>query len=529
MSPAVDGSASPASVANTQGYWDNPLAPGNHDHGHDHGHVDGDHATVPTDELLGTGPEAGADEGAGQGPVLGATGIDGSEVNSSDRVTTRTPDGKPVYGDPLHQDGNVGVVRERTVSGNYVVNDQLVFTTDGSGNDRVSVTQRDDGTVDVAVNGEGYEVRLAEGQELTFRTGAGNDVIEVASNVSVNIVINGGSGDNQVTHAGSGNARIESGAGDDIVDLSQSSGRNDVFTAGGDDKIIGGSGVNVIYGGDGNDQIQAGTGTNFVEGGAGDDHITGAGVHDIISGGRGNDTIAVGDGKSTVYTGAGNDEVQGATGSTTVYAEAIDRISNATGANPTVVNVEIDASVGHTLRVEGSPAFVQRIQAELDFLRSSPNGQQMLAEFDAAADAKGNVVTIKELSNEENGYAQTFSNDADIVNGRAGAGGDVTISYNPSFHMDAFPAPVVVLYHEMSHAYNGVNGTFQRGTYVGEGPDSGRVPNAERQAVGLESSAPAYDFDNDPRTPPTTANPDHLTENGIREELGLPDRPSYAL
>ena len=93
----------------------------------------------------------------------------------------------------------------------------------------------------------------------------------------------------------------------------------------------------------------------------------------------------------------------------------------------------------------------------------------------------------------------------------------------------ASPAPVVVLYHEMSHAYNGVTGTFQPGTYRGTGPDNGEVPNAERQAVGLETSAPAYDFDGDPTTPKTTANPDHLTENGIRGELGLPDRPSYTL
>ncbi len=139
-------------------------------------------------------------------------------------------------------------------------------------------------------------------------------------------------------------------------------------------------------------------------------------------------------------------------------------------------------------------------------------------------------MTIKELANEHNGYAQTFSGDADIVNGRPGAGGDVDISYNPTFHMDAFPAPSVVLYHEMSHAYNGVNGTFLPGTYSGEGPDAqARVPNAERQAVGLETTAQPFDFDGDPSTPPTTHNPIHLTENGIRREMGLPDRPSYAL
>ena len=66
---------------------------------------------------------------------------------------------------------------------------------------------------------------------------------------------------------------------------------------------------------------------------------------------------------------------------------------------------------------------------------------------------------------------------------------------------------------------NGVNGSFQPGEYTGPGPDNGTA-NAERQAVGLETSAPAFDFDGDPATAPTTANPDHLTENGIREELG---------
>lgn len=530
MFSTIDGGVTQAVQPQTQGYWDNPLTgPHGHDHDHDHDHGPVGSDAGPVGDLLDSGSQVSADEHSQDGPGLQASGIDGNEVNSKDRVTSQTPDGKPVYGDPLHQDANVGVVRERTVSGQYVVNDQLVFTTAGTGDDKVGVTQRDDGTLDVKVNGESYEVRLAEGQELTLRTGEGNDVIEVAPNVRVNIVINGGDGDNRIALSGSGDSRIETGAGSDVIDLSASSGRNDVFAGAGDDKILGGSGVNVLYAGDGNDSISAGPGTNYVEGGAGNDEIFGGGKSDILSGGVGDDTIRVGEGKSTVYAGAGNDRVEGATADTTVYAEAIDQVSAASGARPTVVNVEIDADVGHTVKIEGSPAFVQRMQAEIDFLRSSPNGQQMLAEFDKAAEAKGNVVTIKELSNEQNGYAQTFSRDANIVNGKPGTGGDVTISYNPSFHMDAFPAPVVVLFHEMSHAYNGVNGTFLTGTYRGEGPDNGRVPNAERQAVGLESSAPAYDFDGDPSTPPTTHNPIHLTENGIRRELGLPDRPSYAL
>ena len=113
--------------------------------------------------------------------------------------------------------------------------------------------------------------------------------------------------------------------------------------------------------------------------------------------------------------------------------------------------------------------------------------------------------------------------------GRAGPGVDTDIRYNPSFHMDAFPAPVVVLYHEMSHAYNFVNGSLQPGNYSGPDAADRGISNSERQAVGLETTAPAFDFDGDPSTPSTTANPDHLTENGLRAELGLPDRPSYRL
>ncbi|ASR43419.1 hypothetical protein BEN78_08575 [Xanthomonas citri pv. mangiferaeindicae] len=515
-------SLSPTSVlpSSAQGYWDNPLAPT--PHRHDGPATEVGHGSV--DGLADGGPQVSTRDQP-QRAAGGAVEVDGTATNPGEQTTRSTPDGKPIQIDPLHKDGQVEIARERTVAQGYVSRDQVVFTT-GSGNDDVGVSQRDDGTLDVTVNGESYEVRLGEGQELTLRTGEGNDTIKVAPNVDVNIVVDAGQGDNEVLVEGNGDNRISSGNGDDLIRVT-GSGRNDIHTTGGNNEIHGGSGVNVIYGGDGNDTIHAGAGTNYIEGGRGDDVIHGGGEFDIISAGRGDDTVHVGEGRTTVYAGDGQDMIEGAHAQTTVYAEVSDLVNAATGAKPTVVNVEIDNSVGDRgIAVKGSDAFVQRMQSELDFLRASPNGQQMLAEFDKAAEAKGNTVTIQELSNEDNGYAQTFSNDADIVNGRPGAGGDVTISYNPSFHMDAFPAPSVVLYHEMSHAYNGVNGTFLPGTYRGEGPDSGQVPNAERQAVGLETSAQPYDFDG---TGAITHNPIHLTENGIRRELGLPDRPSYAL
>jgi Ca2+-binding RTX toxin-like protein len=503
--------ASPSS-SDIQGYWDNPAA----------------QASRGGNDAAGGAAAAGPVDDAPRAAIGDAVDIQGT-ASGTRLPAGQTPDGKPIQTSRLHQGEQATVTREQTLADagfgqRYVSSDQVVFSTTGQGNDDVQVSQRDDGTLDVSVNDETYSVRLGDTQELTIRSGAGNDVINVASNVRVNIVVDGGAGNDRIT-TGAGDDRVDGGSGDDVI--SGGAGRNDLFGNSGADTIHGGDDVNIIHGGDGDDILRAGAGTNFIEGGAGADAIHGGGRSDILSGGTGNDRISAVDGR--IYAGAGDDVIDGAGVGATVYAEVGDLINAASGARPTVVNVEIDSSVGSTITVEGSAAFRQRVQAEMDFLRSSPNGQQMLAEFDAAAAAKGNSLTIKELANEQNGYAQTFSRDADIVNGRAGAGGDVDISYNPSFHMDAFPAPVVVLYHEMSHAYNGVNGTFQPGTYRGTGPDSGSVPNAERQAVGLETSATPFDFDNNPATPPTTANPDHLTENGLREELGMPDRPSYTL
>lgn len=511
MSLNLDAAATHSlSQPDVQGYWDNPA--------------EADALQQRPPMIDGPAPVETSPAEPGN-----AVQIDGAARGTA-LESSSTPDGKEIKRAELHQGEQATVTREQTIAQagwmqTYVSSDQVVFTT-GEGDDNIQISQRDNGILDIEVNGESYEVQVAQGQELTLRTGGGNDVIEAAPNVTVNMVVDAGDGDDRIV-TGSGDDRVDGGAGDDYI--RSAGGRNDLFGNAGNDEIHGGDGVNIIHGGDGDDTLNAGAGVNFIEGGAGDDVITGAGGEDIISGGLGHDSITLAGGRSHVYTGQGNDTVDGAGAQDTVYAQASDLINAMGGARPTVINVEIDANAGHSVKVEGSDGFRQRVEAEVEFLKASPNGQQMLAEFDKAAEAKGNSVTIKELANEQNGYAQTFSNDADIVNGRAGAGGNVDISYNPSFHMDAFPAPVVVLYHEMSHAYNGVNGTFLPGTYRGEGPDSGQVPNAERQAVGLETSAEPFDFDGDPSTPATTHNPIHLTENGIRREMGLPDRPSYAL
>lgn len=511
LDPTVSSSQSPS-------YWDNPAAQDALNGG-----------TVPT--IAASDPVERAPEAA-EGDAIA---VDGSATGTR-LPSGQTPDGKTINIAQLPQGEQAGITREQTLADagfgqTYVSSDQLVVTTQGTGNDDVQVTQRDDGTLDVAVNGENYEVRLAENQELTIRSGAGNDTINVAPNVKVNIVVDGGAGDDNIT-TGAGDDRIDGGAGNDTI--STGDGRDDVFGNTGNDRIEAGAGDDVVYGGDGDDTLVGNDGVDFIEGGAGKDDLDGGAGKNMLSGGLGDDTIRSGTDGNRIYTGDGTDTVEGVTTQDKVYGQqGVDAINFAAGQRDNgqvVVNVELNSKLGtQGVKIEGSEAFRQRVGAEIEFLRSSPNGQQMLAEFDNAA-ANGNTVTIRELANEQNGYAQTLGRgNAEITNGKAGEGSDVIISYNPSFHMDAFPAPVAVLYHEMSHAYNGVNGTFQPGTYRGTGPDSGQVPNAERQAVGLETSAPGFDFDGDPSTAKTTHNPIELTENGLRRELGLPDRPNYSL
>jgi Ca2+-binding RTX toxin-like protein len=466
-----------------------------------------------------------------------STRIDGNATNTGGRTTAKTADGKDIAVDPLHQSPQVSIARERTLvddgSGQqYVSSDQLVLTT-GSGNDKISVKNNTDGSLAVQVNGESYQLEMAKGQALTLRTGAGNDVVDVASDVKVNLIVDGGDGDDTIT-TGAGDDSIDGGAGNDTI--KSGAGSDYVFGNTGDDVIDAGDGNDVVYGGDGKDTLAGGAGADYIEGGAGNDSIDGGAGQDMLSGGAGDDRIVSGAGDDRVYTGEGKDSVDNASGKDIVYAQqGTDTFSAAKGASNQVVNVDLTGSPGAKgLKIEGSPAFVQRVQADVDMLKSSPVGRQMLGEYDKAA-AKGNTVTIRELANEDNGYTMPDTNgtwaDTELVNGKAGKGDDAVIAYNPSFHMADFPAPVGVLYHEMSHAYDAVNGTFQQGTYRGTDAQdrNAGVPNSERQAVGLDNSGTPYDFDHNAATPKTTANPAALTENGLRAELGLPLRLHYAL
>ncbi len=470
----------------------------------------------------------------GGGRRSNATEIDGNATNTGTRVQTKSETGQPLFIDKLGNTAQVEITREFTTelnprSGDYsILADQLVFKT-GNGDDQVKVTQGQNGGLSFDVNGEQYDVQLAKGQQLTVRTGAGNDNIEIDPSVTVNFIIEAGAGDDTI-QGGGGNDRIDGGAGSDTINTG--AGFNYVFGGSGDDLITAGkTSSNTLYGGDGADTITGGNGNDYLEGGKGDDIIAAGGGKNVLSGGLGDDTITASGNGDRIYTGGGTNTVGNIGADGLVYAAGVaDKLTGNGTADPNVVNVVLNSDAGiKGVKVEGSEAFVQRVEADIEMLRNSPNGQQMLAEFDKSA-ANGNIVTIRELQNVDNGYAQSVGG-SDISNGRPGRSGPVDISYNPAFAIPELPVPSVTLFHEMSHAFNGVNGTFLPGTYTGPGPDSPtptmRIPNAERQAVGLDTTAAPYDFGDG--SGPITHNPTALSENGLRAEMGLELRPSYAI
>ena len=446
---------------------------------------------------------------------------------------SQTVDGKTIVSQELHRQGDVVISSERIPQGNQFA-DVVVIQT-GAGDDNVQVSQRRNGVLDVQINGQPYEITLGAGQQLAVRTGDGNDIIHAADNVRVNMDVRGGDGNDTIT-TGQGRDRVDGGLGDDTIRTR--GGRDDVFGGEGNDTIDAGDGNDVVYGGNGNDTIQGGRGKDYLEGGRGNDTIDGGRGNDVISGGQGDDTLRGARGRDTVYTGAGADTVDNQSGRDRVYGQTgEDTITAARGARNDVVDVGMTAQVGTSIVVQGSDEFRQRVEADLDMLRSSPAGRQMLAELDRIADptnGNGNRVTITELQNITNGTATPVTPnvfmqqqaDGTVV---AGAGENATVAYNPSFHSDSFSSPAVVLFHELSHAKDIVNGSIQNGFYSGPGPDNGNVPNAERQAVGRPNTGLPFDFDGNPATAPTRDNPAAFTENGLRAEMGLPSRQNYTV
>ncbi|GAA5143110.1 hypothetical protein GCM10023340_07810 [Nocardioides marinquilinus] len=396
--------------------------------------------------------------------------------------------------------------------------DQTIVNT-GPGDDEVIVFVNGKGEQIVIVNGVPY--RFPPGQHVTVRTGQGEDVVRVGKGGTVGFTITGsddedhitgGDGDDTILGLG-GDDQIDGGGGDD--QLSGNAGRDYLDGQDGDDVVTGGDGDDTVYGLGGDDVLSGGDGQDYLEGGTGDDVLDGGDDGDVLSGGDDDDTIIGGDGDDVSYAGRGDDTTYGGTGADTSNAESGDRDEGVENH----VQVEIEEPPEY-IKIEGSPEFVARVEADLQLLMSSPRGQEMLANLERAYDDSGTLgigkqgLTISEFDGNDNSSAHPGGP----------LGQDHEIKYSPYVDTIQGAPPSVVLYHELAHVYDYANDTYMDGQYNGDDPRDHGDNNSERQASGLP-----VDHDNDPSTP-EIIDPDHpveYTENGLRDEMGLPPRTHY--
>jgi hypothetical protein len=296
-----------------------------------------------------------------------------------------------------------------------------------------------------------------------------------------------------------------------------SGGDDNDYLDGGDgrDELAGGRSDDVLYGLDGDDRLYGGGGDDYLDGGAGADLVSGDGGDDALVGGRGDDTVLGGDGNDRLYGGEGTDRLAGGPGTDNrAYAQPDDQVTGVAQG----VDVKL-TSAGSFITVDGSPEFAARVQSDLDALRSSPTGQQMLIQLQDihdhgsaqfGGDDAGSTLNIVEYDG-QNGYDRWDDTTPTVNN---------TVQYNPDYRL--YGPPIATLYHELAHADDSFAHTAAQGVHAG--PDDVGVRNLEREAVGLP-----IDDDNRSSTP-DRLDPDHpyvLTENALRQELGVPLRTAY--
>lgn len=404
----------------------------------------------------------------------------------------------------------------------------ILYLETGEKSDQIHISQRPDGQLYAQVNGRDYTFNTGDGHSnvptfLHIKTGAGDDRITIDPTVTVPVEIEAEDGDD-VIQAGGGNTSIYGGRGNDHIRLGSGIG----YAEGneGDDTIIGGPGHAVMYGNNGNDRLYASHGPNskhsHLDGGTGDDKLYAGDGYSVLNGGQGDDTL-VGYTHTTFYTGEGRDTVVTNTTQARIYAQETDRLIGTQGSTVTYVKSSDAGRLAFV--IDGAPDFIQRVEDDLALLRASPQGQKMLEALDKAAVQNGAPVYIVPFA-ESNDYYDYWNTDLQtlkdahqltyepnapmygfIKDGVAGARANrATISYNPAHIYEGgdLLLPLLLLYHEMAHAWNGANGTFLPGLSdpTAAHPELPGPPNSEQQAVGLATNAPPFDFDNDPSTPP---------------------------
>ena len=418
--------------------------------------------------------------------------------------------------------------------------------TTGNGNNNIDVT----GDINTINTGRGRDTISVSGNSSKVNSGAGNDTIIANDGTST---IDGGKGNDTIL-AGKGNHTIDGGKGNDTIiagdgnntinggngkdTIVTGNGNNTIDGGKGNDTIVAGNGNNNIYGRDGNDIIVAGNGKNYIEGGKGNDNIVAGNGNNIIygldgrdninvgsgdnyiDGGKGNDRINAGDGKNIIFGGKGRDYINTSSQTSNIWDDNRGFVNAGAGSQVNRYAYNENSNLGSSISVNGDDDFKMRVESDLESYRHLQTGQKMLSELDNS----GYKVDIQ-ATTDQNGYATAHDNSRAYVNsdGTRGAGTDTTISYNPSFNTERLGKPLSILFHEMAHAYDNATGTKQPGEMRRE--DGSMVNRRENQAVGLSTEG-GIEVEH-PDGTVTTGNPEGLTENAIRTELGLDERTRY--
>lgn len=452
------------------------------------------------------------------------------------------------------------------IRGDFAVSDYTVLKA-GDGDNDIKLSGNGSGSLIVDVDGSRRTFSASEAKKLIIDGGGGNDRIIADNNLNMDLRIVGGEGSDRIETGGGndfiidsyGSNYIKAGDGDDRVianqldfradsrsaaiegpgaaeGMSKDSGSAGVSVTGnyidggdgadyieggrGGDYIIAGSGNDVIYGLSGDDYIDGGDGRDYIDGGKGNDVISAGAGSDMVFGGRGSDTIYAGSGNNVIAGGRDRDTVNGGSGVNRIDTDGKDII---TGGDNTVETVRPKRVSGRISVKTENEGYRERVESDLEALSSSSTGQKMLKGL-----AHMRLHSVK-ISPADGGNSCSF-NMSGVAhdNGWPGIGCNSAVFYNRS-DINIGGAgwgerpPVVGLYHELAHAYDAGRGRvdehlyYYDGSMAPEGAKSfGAVEGAELQAVGIDIGSDRLRL-----------NPEGISENSLRDYLGLERRSTY--
>ncbi len=381
------------------------------------------------------------------------------------------------------------------------------------GNDSIELTGSTRWSTNNVHAGDGNDsVKTGEGND-TIYGGDGKDVIESTGGENN---LHGGDG-NDIIYGGESRDYIEGGHGNDII-----------YGRGAGDVIYSGKGDDIVYGGEGDDFINAGKGDDIVYGGDGNDTMFGLEGNDKLYGGDGNDVIASGKGKDLVYGGDGADTIRYTQGFFTgdeVHSDSEDDVK---------MLKPIDVPNNFKMDKSTPEWFQENMRDNLEAFASIEPGQELLRGIANT----GRTVTFT-YTNDHNGYAAQigsggsanvqYADDGSVTGWSASSGCNSVVKINPEFitlYSGSQPwsdcNTMVIMAHEMCHAYNNATGTMDYTTFYnndtldteGNVEGSRSIRGAELQAVGIGPSV-------------VGANPYGMAENDFREYFNMEKRTSY--